>query len=110
MMERKIILFLFFYCSALLLPGCTQSTWLYRINIQQGNIITSDLVHRLHKGMTKEAVCNLLGPPILLDPFNNDRWIYVYTFKPGRGKFQEADTTIYFRNNRIVNLTTRNIR
>jgi outer membrane protein assembly factor BamE len=109
-MKTKIITFSFATCIALSLVGCAQSSWLYRVNVQQGNIVTPDLVQQLHKGMTKEAVCGLLGPPVLTDAFNENRWTYVYTFKPGRGKYVEANVILYFRNNRIVSISTKNIR
>lgn len=108
-MKKTIITLLSISAIALMLNGCSQSRWLYRVNIQQGNVVTGEYVHKLRKGMTKEAVADLLGPPVLMDPFNDNRWSYIYTYKPGRGKYIDRHLNIYFRNDRVVNTTVRNI-
>jgi outer membrane protein assembly factor BamE len=109
---KRIIITLFSITSiAIALAGCAQSQWLYRVNVQQGNVITGEYVRKLHKGMTKDMVCELLGPPVLMDPFNDNRWTYIYTYKPGKGKAKCIDRhlTLYFRNNCLVTTAIRNI-
>lgn len=106
---KRIISGLSLAAMILLLAGCAQSHWLYRVNVQQGNIVTADNVHQLRKGMSKEQVLDLLGPPVLIDPFNDNRWTYIYTLKPGRGKCVDRHLNIYFRCDRIVATTVRNI-
>lgn len=109
---KRIIITLFCITSiAFGLAGCSQSRWLYRVNVQQGNVVTADLIHQLHKGMTKDMVCDLLGPPVLLDPFNDNRWTYINTFVAGKRKLKSFDRhlTIYFRNDRLVSFSVRNI-
>lgn len=108
-MKNKIIPFLAIFGIAFALSGCAQSPWLYRVNVQQGNVIPADLVHHLRRGMTKDAVCDLLGPPLLMDTFNDNRWNYNYFFKSGKGKLIERSLTVYFRNNCVVSIKTRNI-
>lgn len=94
---------------AFALLGCSQSTWLYRINVQQGNVISNDVIHQLHVGMTKEAVSDLLGPPVLVDTFNDSRWTYIYTLKTGRGQHLEKNLVIYFCNDRITGMSSKNL-
>jgi len=57
-----------------ILPGLTT----YRIDIQQGNVITQDMVAKLKPGMTRQQVRFVMGTPPIVDPFHTDRWDYVY--------------------------------
>ena len=69
----------------LLLAGCKQVPVLptltpYKIDVQQGNYVTQDMVEKLKPGMTRSQVKFLLGTPLVVDPFRNDRWDYVYLY------------------------------
>lgn len=50
----------------------------YRIDIQQGNVVSQEAVAQLRPGMTRDQVRFLLGTPLLQDVFHADRWDYVY--------------------------------
>jgi outer membrane protein assembly factor BamE len=67
---------------ALLLAGCQSVTLpglsAYKIDIQQGNYVTQDMVAKLKPGMTRSQVKFALGTPLIADPFHPDRWDYVY--------------------------------
>jgi len=109
-MKFRIILIFLLIGIAYTLTGCTAAnTLLYRVNIQQGNILSTQDVRQIHSGMTKEAVCMLLGPPLLMDTFNENRWTYIYTFKPGKGKFVERYLILYFKNSRVWSIKSHNI-
>ena len=58
---------------ALLLAACGPLAP-YRIDIQQGNYVTQEMVSQLRSGMTKEQVRYLLGTPLMTDIFHADRW------------------------------------
>lgn len=88
---KKLILIIF----CLLLAGCIH---MYRLNIQQGNVITPDMMKQLHVGMTAEQVQYVMGTPVLTNTFNPNRWDYVYFYKPGHGKQTEQKVTLYFNN------------
>lgn len=64
----------------------TQSSCsLYRITVQQGNVITQEMVNDLKPGMTREQVAYIMGEPVVRNPFNEDQWNYVYTLRvPGQ--------------------------
>lgn len=64
---------------ALLLSGCV-----YRIDIEQGNLLDRDAMEQIEEGMTRSQVRFLLGTPVLRDAFNEERWDYVYYFRQGR--------------------------
>jgi len=62
-----------------MLPGLSP----YRIDIQQGNVVTQDMVAKLKPGMTRQQVRFVLGTPPIVDPFHPDRWDYVYYLNRG---------------------------
>jgi len=78
---------------ATLLAACQQVPMLpglstYRIDIQQGNVVTQDMVSKLKPGMTRQQVRFVMGTPPVVDPFRQDRWDYVYYYTKG-GKIVE---------------------
>lgn len=57
----------------------------YKVTIQQGNVITQKMVDDLKPGMTPEQVAFIMGEPVMRNPFDENRWDYVYTLRvPGR--------------------------
>ena len=46
--------------------------------------ITQDMVDQLQPGMTQAQVRYVMGNPLLVDVFHNQRWDYVYYLKVGR--------------------------
>jgi outer membrane protein assembly factor BamE len=56
----------------------------YRPNIQQGNMLKVEDVDQVTVGMTRSQVRYLLGTPMLADPFDPQRWDYIYTLQRGR--------------------------
>lgn len=55
----------------------------YRIDIQQGNVLTQEMVAQLKPGLTKDQVRFVLGTPVLMDMFHGNRWDYVYRYQKG---------------------------
>lgn len=68
----------------------------YRADVHQGNLITSEMVMQLEKGMTQPQVQFLLGIPLLRDQFHLNRWDYVYYLLRGNGDRQLRKLTVYF--------------
>lgn len=62
----------------------------YRIDIQQGNVVSPEQVAQLKPGLTKEQVRFLLGTPLLVDIFHQQRWDFVYRYE--KGATREIDT------------------
>lgn len=50
----------------------------YRIEIQQGNFVSQEMVSKLKPGMTKDQVRFVLGTPLITDSFHAERWDYVF--------------------------------
>ena len=53
----------------------------YRVEVVQGNVITSEQVALAKPGLTRAQVREVLGSPLLTDPFHADRWDYVFTIR-----------------------------
>jgi outer membrane protein assembly factor BamE len=73
----------------------------YRMDIQQGNAITQDMLDRLKPGMTPSQVRFILGTPLLVDPFRNDRWDYVYLHDKAGQPPERRRVTVLFENDRL---------
>ncbi len=78
--------------------------WLtpYRADIGQGNFITQDQASRLQKGMSREQVRALLGTPLLVDPFRDNRWDYVFDIRRGDGTRDRRRYFVKFERNLLV--------
>ena len=50
----------------------------YRIDVPQGNYLQATTVTQLKTGMTAQQVQYLLGTPVLIDPYSNNTWYYVF--------------------------------
>lgn len=78
----------------------------YRPDVQQGNVITSDMVEQLRPGMTRDQVKFMLGTPLLIDGFHPDRWDYLYYLNPRNGAPQRRNLVVYFKDNRLDHFTS----
>lgn len=78
--------------SATFLLGCSP----HKLEIQQGNIITDEMLSQLKPGMTVRQVRFLLGSPQLTDPFHHNRWDYVYSLKQDGKRIDYKRLTLYF--------------
>lgn len=75
----------------------------YRVNIQQGNFLTTETTDQLKEGMTRSQVRFLLGTPMVPDAFDEDRWDYLYTMQRGRLKEPERrQLIVYFADDKVV--------
>lgn len=92
-----------------LLAGCAQVPMLpgltpYRIDIQQGNYVTQEMVAKLKPGMTKNQVRFALGTPLVVDPFHADRWDYVYVLQK-RGKVvEQRNIVVVFQDEKLARI------
>ena len=89
-------------------PIVNRLPFVYRIDIQQGNVIDQEMVDRLRLGMNKRQAQFVLGAPMLVDPFHADRWDYVYLFRPGsesRGETRRERVSLFFEEDRLVKIT-----
>jgi len=77
---------------------------MYKINIQQGNVVEQKMVNRLQPGMSKSQVRYIMGTPLLVDVFHQDRWDYYYSMKKGRQDRIKERITLFFQDDRLVQI------
>jgi len=90
------------------LSGCGNNfgfPGVYRIDVEQGNIVTQEMIDQLKAGMTRRQVRFVLGTPLLEDTFNDDRWDYRYSVRNGLDTLEENRITVFFEEDELVNVT-----
>jgi len=99
----KTFLIYTFSVFLLIISGCSKDKipGVYRIDIQQGNDVTQEMINKLKPDMTKNQVAYILGTPLLIDTFHPDRWDYIYSFHPGNGKREQRRITLYFNDDKL---------
>jgi len=75
------------------------------VAIQQGNVITQEMVDRLKVGMTRRQVAFVMGEPVLRDPFNPNRWDYVYSLQVGNVTYQKVRMSLFFDNDVLTSFS-----
>lgn len=97
-MRRSRLMLVAFSCS--LLAACTWKPGFineYKIDIQQGNVLSQEMVSQLKPGQTKDQVRFLLGTPMVADIFHQQRWDYVYSYRSGQtGKVESRKFAVFF--------------
>jgi len=97
--------------ATLLASGCTtvdtymptlRSFGVYKLDINQGNYLSQDMVDRLKVGQTKQQVRQLLGTPLLVSPFRESRWDYVYEFTRQGRVVEHRTFTVYFVDDKLA--------
>lgn len=110
-LRRRALLLCYRTLACLALSTCLgacsnlEFPWVYRLNIDQGNIITQEMVNQLKPGMTRDQVKYVMGSSLLVDPFHPDRWDYVYTLRARDGKRTRQQLTVIFKDDLLVSLS-----
>ena len=76
----------------------------YVIDVKQGNVVTQDMVEKLKYGMSQSQVRFVLGSPLVVDAFRNDRWDYVYSNRKGGRLVKQERLTIMFEDEKLVGI------
>jgi outer membrane protein assembly factor BamE len=76
----------------------------YRIPIQQGNVVTVEMLQDLKLGMDKRKVRFILGTPLVIDAFHQNRWDYYYSYQPGSGERVQQRASVYFEDDRLARI------
>lgn len=95
---------------ALAVSGC-HFLRVYKADLDQGNLVTKEMVDKLKPGMTPAQVRYVLGTPLVTDTLNPRRWDYVYDYVPGtyarKAKVPEVDNrrlTVWFENGALARI------
>ena len=86
-------------CSFVGFPG------VYRINIEQGNIVTQDMADQLKPGMNRRQVRFILGTPLAEDTFDQDRWDYIFVIRNGNKVLEQSRLTVEFEGDALVSIS-----
>lgn len=89
--------------AALSLAGCGFLNFpgVYRIDIEQGNLVTREMIDQLQPGMSRRQVRFIMGSPLIEDSFHPDRWDYPYVIRNGERIIREATVTVHFDGDRL---------
>ena len=78
---------------------------MHRVTVQQGNVITQEMVDQLSPGMTREQVAFVMGEPVIRNPFNADRWDYVYSMHIPGTPTAIVRMSLFFSGDELSHLT-----
>lgn len=77
----------------------------YKIDIEQGNLVEQDMIEQLQLGMSRRQVRFIMGSPLVEDTFNPNRWDYPYVIRNGQTIIREAQVSIYFEDDVLTRIT-----
>ncbi len=98
------LLFVTLLASSAFLTGCGSTVPVvkpFKMDIQQGNVVTSKMLLQLKPGMTKSQVKFIMGTPLIVDSFHSNRWDYFYQMRQA-GKIKEQRRVILDFDNELL--------
>lgn len=104
-MRKNILIF-----SLLSVPLMSCSTaveylpYVYKVDVNQGNVIDQTMIDQLRPNMTKRQVLYVMGSPMLVDYFHQNRWDYVYSTKKSGENVEQKTISIFFENDQIKSI------
>ena len=98
-----------YYFINLILLCFIVSSCVYRPDLQQGNLLKIENIDRIEVGMTKSQIRYLLGGPVIGNPYQTDRWDYIYLYQDRMNSDPLADDqrywlVVYFENERVIKI------
>ena len=78
----------------------------YRVEVVQGNVITSEQAAAIKPGMNRAQVRDVLGSPLLADVFHVDRWDYVFTIRRQGAEPQSRRIVVLFTGDTLKSIDT----
>ena len=102
MSSRRLVLWFFATLVFGALTGCYPG---YRMDVEQGNVVTPEQRARLQLGMGRREARFVLGSPLVKDPFHPDRWDYVYSLRDGAtGTVDQQRLSLFFKDDLLVDI------
>jgi outer membrane protein assembly factor BamE len=77
---------------------------IYKLDVQQGNIITAEMLMGLKPGMTRAQVKYVLGTPLIQDSFHENRWDYIYKMIKDDRLIEERHVVVRFEDDELVDV------
>lgn len=88
-----------------ILAAASAAGCVYRMDIQQGNLLDAEQVEQVEVGMTRSQVRFLLGTPMVIDSFESERWDYVYSLRRGHSrKVERHHLVVWFEGDKVARI------
>lgn len=108
-MRHSKIQFIGLLALCLILSGCSLTKLrlprVHKLTVQQGNVITQDMIDKLKPGMSRSQVAYIMGEPIFRNPFNSQRWDFIYTIELPGVFADERRVSLYFYDGQLAYFT-----
>jgi len=78
----------------------------YKMEIVQGNVITREQAAAIRPGLSRAQVRDVLGSPLLADPFHAGRWDYVFTIRRQGAEPQLRRVVVLFKDEKLESIDT----
>ena len=102
MPRQNLVLWLFAAIAISALTGCYTG---YRMDVEQGNVVTPEQRMQLQLGMNRREAQFVLGSPLIKDPFHSNRWDYVYSLRDGAsGTTNQQRLSLFFEDDLLVDI------
>ncbi len=85
------------------LGGCNQLQ-VHKVEVQQGNVVTQQMIDTLRPGMSRRQVAFVMGEPVLRDALVPDRWDYVFSIPDHNRTTLIRRISLYFEDDALVRL------
>ena len=72
--------------------------------VEQGNLISQEMVDQLKPGMTEEQVEFVLGSPVHRNTFNVNQWMYIYV-REYEGERERKKLMLEFENGTLASIS-----
>lgn len=89
-------------CSRTGIPSPADLPIVYKIDVQQGNMVTQDMLAQLEPGMDRAKVKYIMGTPLVTDTFHADRWDYIYTMQERGGRRTQRRVSLFFTDGKLA--------
>lgn len=78
----------------------------YKVEVVQGNVVTSEQAEAVKPGMNRAQVRDVLGSPLVADVFHADRWDYVFTIRRQGAEPQTRRVIVEFTGDLLKSIDT----
>ena len=94
---------LLFILALTVTSGCSWlSSFVYTIDVAQGNFIEQRDIDKLRIGMNEEQVKFVLGTPMVISSFSDKDWHYLYQLRTGKGEVIRKELVLSFTPERTL--------
>jgi len=78
----------------------------YKVEVVQGNVVTKEQAEAVKPGMNRAQIRDILGAPLITDPFHQNRWDYVFTIRRQGAEPQRRSVVVLFEGDTMKSIDT----